>query len=268
MAVRSAGKLVSGLERGELMSSAMDVFASRWLPRMFAHVREDMLFERRDGDIALPGAVIDESLVKTLTQHFVRRVVRLIRGSGHGGMILIAEVEEALRFRASLGPVRLKYTFADEEPRRRYRTLLRRVISALGAAPNGAAVGWENFRAAGDPALAELERSVFEISRLIASLAAVDGAVLLDKRFDLIGFGAEVSAELPAPRQVWRSLDVEGERRRWDLAESVGTRHRAAYRFAQHHPQGLAIVISHDGAVRFVACLDGSITYWEHSISP
>jgi len=269
VAVRSAGQLVAGLERGALISSAMDVFESRWLSELFARALEDMLREHRDAaDPALMSGVIKGSLVQTLTQHLVRRVVRLIRGAGHGGMILIAEVEEALRFRDGLGAVRLKYTFADEEPRSRYRALLRRLMTALGASARTGSVGWDDFQAADDPALAELEQSVFEISRLIASLASIDGAVLLNKRFDLIGFGAEVSAELVAPRKVWRAIDIEGESRQCDLAESVGTRHRAAYRFVQHHPRGLAVVISHDGAVRFVASLDNGVTYWEQSVSP
>jgi len=92
--------------------------------------------------------------------------------------------------------------------------------------------------------------------------------VLLDKRFDLIGFGAEVSPELALPDQVWRAVDLEGERLECDLGESVGTRHRAAYRFARNHPGGLAIVVSHDGAVRFVAQKEGGVTYWEQSVSP
>ena len=92
--------------------------------------------------------------------------------------------------------------------------------------------------------LERLEQAVFEWSRLVANLAATDGAVVLDKRFTLLGFGAEVSAELPAPERVWRALDAEGVRREPDELESVGTRHRAACRFVHDCPGGLAIVIS------------------------
>jgi hypothetical protein len=116
--------------------------------------------------------------------------------------------------------------------------------------------------------LSEVESQIFELSRLVASLAAVDGAVLMNKRLAVLGFGVEVSADLPSPRSVWRSLDVEGTKRVCDAAESVGTRHRAAYRFVQSHPGGLAVVISHDGAVRFVAMREDGVTYWEHAVSP
>jgi hypothetical protein len=116
--------------------------------------------------------------------------------------------------------------------------------------------------------LAEIEQSIFELSRLVASLAAADGAVLLTKKLEIVGFGAEVSAELPSPPTVWRAFDVEGRERSCDRTENVGTRHRAAYRFVQNHPGGLAIVISQDGAVRFVVCRPEGVTYWEQSVSP
>jgi len=50
-------------------------------------------------------------------------------------------------------------------------------------------------------------------------------------------------------------------------ANSVGTRHRAAYRFVTAHAEGLAIVISMDGIVRFVANIDGEIVYWDQFLN-
>jgi len=50
-------------------------------------------------------------------------------------------------------------------------------------------------------------------------------------------------------------------------SDAVGTRHRAAYRFVAAHPRCLAIVISHDGAVRFVANMDGAVGYFEQFLN-
>ena len=80
--------------------------------------------------------------------------------------------------------------------------------------------------------------------------------------------GAEVSAELPAPKQVWRALDAEGRDQQLEDIENVGTRHRAAYRFVNDHPDGLAVVISQDGGVSFVANREGRVVFWEQSVSP
>src|SRR5579859_199553 len=42
LAVRCAGHLVGGLERGMLVDTAMDVFESKWLPELFVQAREDV----------------------------------------------------------------------------------------------------------------------------------------------------------------------------------------------------------------------------------
>jgi hypothetical protein len=267
LALRAASRLIAGLERGTLVSSSMDVFESEWLARLFADVNDAL---RRDHASALSrqaadASAIDASLVTIVSQHMVRRVVRLIRSAGAGGLVLVADAGAEVAEAAAL---RVKYPFAGEEPRRRYQTLLRRLMTSLATASARDSVGWEDFRDADDPALEELERSIFELSRLVAALAGVDGAVVVNKKFELLGFGAEVSADLPSPRKVWRATDVEGTKLECDLAESVGTRHRAAYRFVMNHRDGLAIVVSHDGAVRFVACRDGEVVYWEQSVSP
>jgi hypothetical protein len=167
-----------------------------------------------------------------------------------------------------LDGLRLKYRFDDDEPRRRYRALLLRLLEGLADSIDKDSMGWSDFLANANAELERLEAAVFEWSRVVANLAAIDGAVVLDKRFALIGFGAEVSAELPSPARVWRALDSDGTRRRAEDVEAVGTRHRAAYRFVNDHPAGLAIVVSHDGGVTFVANRDGDVVFWEQTSRP
>jgi hypothetical protein len=146
--------------------------------------------------------------------------------------------------------------------------LLFGILERVAAATSKASVGWADFAMDGSPGLEKLEQAVFEWSRLIANLAAIDGAVVLDKRFAVLGYGAEVSAELPVPSRVWRARDSEGRQREPDDIENVGTRHRAAYRFVHDHPGGLAIVISHDGGVSFVANREREVVFWEQAASP
>jgi hypothetical protein len=261
LAVRRAGKLVGAIERGVLVDAAMDVFESDWLPEMFVHEREEI----RRAHSALQASAevpteVEHSLVGTVGQHMLRRAIQLIRSEHHGGMILLAApLPQALH---------IKYRLHDDEPARRYRSLLFRLLDRLAASTTKASVAWTDFENDRSPELEKIEHAIFEVSRLIAGLAAIDGAVVLSRSLDLIGFGAEVSPELASPARVWRALDLEGRRRELDAIESVGTRHRAAYRFVWDHPQGLAIVISHDGAVRFVANREGSVVYFEQPLSP
>jgi hypothetical protein len=196
----------------------------------------------------------------------LRRAIQLIRGARHGGMILVVDCNSEVANGA--GGLRLKYHFNADEPSHRYRTLLFSILDAVAAETSKTSVGWADFAASESPTLERLEKAMFEHSRIVANLAATDGAVVLDKRFRLVGFGAEVSPELPAPERVFRASDAEGKSLAPEDIENVGTRHRAAYRFVHEHPGGLAIVVSQDGGVSVVANRGGEVLFWAQSVSP
>ena len=266
--VRCAGKLVGALERGMLVDAMMDVFDSEWLPAMFAHERQQVQEEHAalQARTVSPTAA-DHSLVGRVGQHMLRRAIQLVLGARHGGLLLVADAGQD-DLGAALAGVHLKYCFEPSEPRRRYRTLLFEILDRLAAGTTNTSVNWLDFVRDPNPDLERLEQAIFEMSRVVAGLTAIDGAVVLDKQFAILGFGAEVAGELPAPQRVWRALDTEGREREAYAFESVGTRHRAAYRFVKGHPSSLAIVISHDGGVSFVANRDDEVVFWEQSVNP
>lgn len=265
IAVRSAGKLIGALERGVVVDATVDVFESTWLPALFEEARELIRAEhaalQRE---SLAPTMVDHSLVGRVSQHMIRRAIQLIRGARHGGMLLVADATPSSVPRG----LRLKYRVSQDEPSHRYGSLQLRIFETLATDTTNPSVGWDDFAASSHPLLERLEQEVFELSRAIANLAAIDGAVLLDKRFGVLGFGAEVSAELPPPERVLRALDSNGDVRVPDDVEKVGTRHRAAYRFVNDHPGSLAIVVSQDGGVSFVAKQSGEVVVWEQSVSP
>jgi DisA bacterial checkpoint controller nucleotide-binding len=268
VAVRCAGTLIGSLERGVLVDETLDVFDSEWLRGLFLREREQVRAEHAALQASRPApSLVDSALVGRVGQQMLRRAIQLVRGAHHGGMLLV--VDPALRAGSGgLRGLRLKYPFESSEPVRRFRSLLFQILERLADASTAASVGWADFVLDQSPDLERLEQAVFELSRLIAGLAAIDGAVVLDKRLEILGFGAEVSAELPSPDHVWRALDTEGRHCEPASVEDVGTRHRAAYRFVRDNPDGLAIVISHDGGVSFVANRQGEPVFWEQSLSP
>jgi DNA integrity scanning protein DisA with diadenylate cyclase activity len=127
-----------------------------------------------------------------------------------------------------------------------------------------AAVGWEEYARSTDGGIAQLDEAMLELAHLIAGLASIDGAVVLDKRFELLGFGAEIGGDLPTVRSVARAVDAEGTEKVRESVESVGTRHRAAYRLCNFVHDAVVIVVSQDGTVRVVKWHDGEVTYWDH----
>ncbi len=267
VAVRRAGVLVGAIERGALVDTTIDVFESEWLPALFAREREEVRAEHAalQSRKASPTAV-EHTLVGRISQHMIRRCIQLIRGAQHGGLLLLHDASSGLG--SALDGVRLKYRFQQDEPTRRYRALQLRLLEALADASDQPSIDWTDFVTSASAELERLEQAVFEWSRVIANLAAIDGAVVLDKRFSVVGFGAEVSAELPSPTRVWRALDREAAQRQPEDIEAVGTRHRAAYRFANEHPGALAVVVSHDGGVTFVANREGQVVFWEQTNQP
>ena len=56
--------------------------------------------------------------------------------------------------------------------------------------------GWKEYLTSKNQTLSRLDESVFEWAHLVADMAQVDGAVMITKRLELIGFGAQISGKL------------------------------------------------------------------------
>jgi hypothetical protein len=138
------------------------------------------------------------------------------------------------------------------------------LLATLGANIVTRSVGWEEYSEMSDLRLDLIDSGLFEQSYLLAALARPDGAVVIDHRFGLIGFGAEILCNEVAPDYVIRALDADAHAVTRESLEMMGTRHRSAARLVAKHPEALAIVISQDGAVRFFANIQGEPTYFEH----
>jgi hypothetical protein len=257
---------VARLDEGCLTTSVTDVFASRWLPDSFASARAAVVdahaaMRRARG---LPPVDIDPELVRFVAQQMVRRVIAAVRAAHHGATVVVLPAD-----RPAAPELRIGWEFADGEARRRFRTLMLAIIDRLVeiecARPDDPEprISWSAFAASLDGTLARHDEAVFELAYTIAALAATDGAVVLTKEFEMLGFGAEIVGDLPEVHQVARALDIDGEAREMESVAGVGTRHRSAYRLCQAVRDAVVIVMSQDGDVRFVRWLDGAVTYWD-----
>ena len=105
-----------------------------------------------------------------------------------------------------------------------------------------------------------------EVAYLVAALAKCDGAVVMSRRYEVLGFGGEISGKLADVDTVLRALDVEGGEFEEEPTQSVGTRHRSAYRLCKELPDVLTVVVSKDGGVRFARRLEGGeVAYWDQA---
>jgi hypothetical protein len=268
VAVALGNRTIAELSSGRLTDFAVDVFESKWLPARFATVRGELeaIVAEQGARATPPWRPLDPSLVRSLSAQMFKRVIATIRAAHHGGTVLLLPPECAQDI-ANERFVRLKYAFIDEEPRRRYRTLVTQVLTAMAKDSPGdpSPAGWETYRKCQSSDLGEVDEAIFEVSHLLASLAEVDGAVVLTKRFEILGFGGEIAGDLAEVDTVQRALDLEGIHWEAERVDEVGTRHRSAYRLCARFHDALAVVISQDGSVRFIAWHAGGVTYWDHA---
>ncbi len=272
--VYRGAEFLAKLDGGRLLGAQMDVFASNWMLDGFKEVVDEIsaLHIVARSRAKERWAPLDPELTHSIGQHALRRMISVLRDSRHGATLVFVPLESVREFSSENGYVSFKYRFADDRPRHRFRTLLVGIMDRLaevhGRGDNPSytrSVGWEEYRESEDPKIAELDEAVFEVAHLVASLAAADGAVVMSKRYELLGFGAEISGSLPDVTTVERALDLEGERTMEENTENVGTRHRSAYRLAGALPEAVVVVVSQDGSVRFITQKNGVVTYWEQA---
>lgn len=262
--------IVASLHGGQINAPTLDVFNASWIADTFADARNDFIETHRNSRTraARPWANLEDNFIRTLAKQVVKRIINTIRNSRHGGTIVYLPPEQAAELCCSNHYMTVKYQFADEEPRVRFRTLMVKImntfaeIAADGENPEKM-VGWHDYVNTSNEDIAHLDESIFEFAHLVAGLASIDGAVIMSKRHEVLGFGAVISGDIDKVEMVAKALDIEGDVTVQVRSEEVGTRHRSAYRLCHELHDALAIVISQDGAVRAVKWHKGQVTYWD-----
>lgn len=251
----------------EFHGPRLDVFQSRLLNERFVSPRVGLIQ-------SLGGECLSDSLDEDgyselshlVSVQFVKRVINLVRTSGHGGTVVFlpdpSDQGNAFRW------IDCKYTAESDEAGKRFPNLLKRIIRRVGQlCPPGCTVeeAWDVFRNSKDLELDRLEESFFELARFFSDLMQVDGAMVLDPRAQILGFGGEIQVPHNV-FQVSQAHDLEGSRLSdWNV-QSDGTRHRAVYRLCSVEPQVIGFVISQDSQVRLIANVEDSVIFWMHSV--
>lgn len=258
---------------GRVFGPSMNVFQAKWLQDSLKDVRAERLqiHEQSKGSANTAWATLEPELTEVIDKHMMKRMIAAVRAFDHGGTLVLLPPQRSAEICQAKDVVSIKYEFVEGEPRARFRTLIisvMNILAEIGAQnPANKIFGWDDYQKTNDSRIASLDEAIFEVSHLIAALSTCDGAVILTKRFELLGFGAEIHCYSTDVSTVAHALDLEGDRVRLESTQSVGTRHRAAYRLCHALPDALVIVISQDGAVQFVKWKNAHVTYWEHQAS-
>lgn len=195
----------------------------------------------------------------------VSRLCIGLRRMGTGGSFLISpnpitkELSVPTQFRyARLGDS-LALRVLDDE----YRNMLlsRRFKGARAVALPPSY--WTEMRLAEADAK-DRERELAGAVKLVTSLAAVDGLVLMTPSLQVLGFGVKIE---PGPT-ILTVYDARGYirrgrgTRRFDISV-LGTRHTSLLRYCRRDPRAIGIVVSQDGTVRMMISSGRSLVLWD-----
>ena len=261
-------QLLAEWRGNEFHGPRIDVFQSRLLNDRFSEFRMKMVQDL--GPDCLPPALSPETysdLSHLIALQFVKRIINLVRTSGHGGSLVILPSDDGST-RISDQWIDCKYSAEPDEAGLRFRRLLQLIIRRVGQlSPDGSTVpeAWEVFKNSNDRELDRLEEAFFELARLFADLMQVDGALVVDQRLAVIGFGGEIRVDRNV-LQVSQALDLDGSVfSEWNV-QGDGTRHRSVYRLCSVEPSVIGFVISQDSQVRLIANLNDSVVFWSHTM--
>jgi hypothetical protein len=254
----------------EIICPSGEIFDTEWFPKCFAATRAE-LWALHLADSQRAGKVwtrLDPDIVRRIAQQVDRRVISTIRNSRHGGTLVFLPVERADAFAGDNPYMTMRYQFIAEEPRNRFRTLIVALLNALAQEfgpnqPPDHLVGWDEYVTSKSETLSLLEEGIMEVAHLIAGLAAMDGAVVLTNKYELLGCGAEIACESVKIATVLRAVDADATQTVPIRTDHFGARHRSAYRLCSAFHDVIAIVISQDRTVRLVKWHDGAVTYWD-----
>ncbi|MBQ3697891.1 MAG: hypothetical protein II883_08225 [Spirochaetales bacterium] len=168
-------------------------------------------------------------------RHFLTRVLWKVDKYHHGGSILIVPSEESCAQYVNV-KYRLpcEFLFHDEKSLIDMFTTVR-------------------------------EKELVSYADFIAKLTTVDGAVLITKEMDLIGFGVEIltdKMEQKEPPMKFISSDdsIDQSKRFTDN----GTRHRSGYRFAYEVDESVVLIMSQDGSVKACTRENGDVIVYNN----
>ncbi|MGB7346721.1 MAG: putative sensor domain DACNV-containing protein [Pirellulaceae bacterium] len=252
-------------DSGKLLTDGFDPFHSAWLPQKFGTIRASLLEEFEPQINGATNCQICDAFVKDVAQRVVRRVLRLVRMRGQGGMLVYLP-DKAGETDIPDAWFRFRVRFQRDDSTFRFRRLILKLmhrVALIGEARGLGVVTSHDYLQMHDAELAIIDEALIEFSHSLADMMSVDGSLVLDRSFRLIGFGGEILGDSHVS-VIHRALDLEAESTIAERGDSSGTRHRSAYRLVNGLNEAIAVVVSQDGDVRFVACLNQKLTYWPY----
>jgi hypothetical protein len=185
-------------------------------------------------------------------------LTRMILAHGHGGIILVVPTETGGWLESLADP--FAYQFSPPET-----TIHDAIRQELSKEKEQAEIGAhlsdleipDHIKQKIWPLILCNQRGMSKGVRATASLAEVDGAIVVTGDLKVLGFGAKITVDAPAQVAMFRPEPGNQEVVHSRLEDIGGTRHQSAARFVSANRNAVAIVISQDSHV--------SVMHWDET---
>jgi hypothetical protein len=259
--------LLGSLRRGNLVKREADGLRSYWVFRRIAPTLRPIARAIRSH---LPKQLTVEEVTLALFQSWEEAVARIcigLRRKGTGGSLLLStrprldDLEMGYEFnylRLNEGVV---LSVLDRLYEQQAQSRLHDQIQGTGFLQRNHY--FDHVLAEAD--LADREAEVTGSVKLVASLAAVDGLVLLTPTLQILGFGVKIKLGGPVPQ----ALNAEEFEQNPATARPLqfpqfGTRHASMLRYCRADASAIGIIVSQDGVVRVLVTARRKLVIWEN----
>lgn len=279
LSISCGGHVLLSIRDGEVAASIPHLLRQGPVGRFFAEhgtrmVREvvDELEADFDAADAATHAEIDATYVT-----FVEGVLACMREFDHGGALLLVPGDWTACDPRVNERLRLKFPTQATSTWEVLKEYLRRLNLSMRATEAATCSEQVSRGFMLDYLVTRHQRHMSEDmvrdrASLLASLTKVDGALVLTRSLELLGFGAEIVCAAPELDEVYVAQDVEAAALTPMSLYHFGTRHRSAFRFCHSHPGVLALILSSDGDLRVARRLDSAegtrVVMWQGLDSP
>ncbi len=180
----------------------------------------------------------------------IAAIVNSISIAGHGGMLIIVDSDVSDSARC----LRLKYSGKADIVQTAFIDFINRRNQVADyyeeAERKQEKVSREVFEA--ELLLIQAADHLTEAIRFVAQLAGCDGAIVISDELSLIGFGAEVRAEMKENIDSVEVITEHPSKYKVCDVEQFGMRHRAAVKFASQGEGTVTLAVSQDGPISAV----------------
>jgi hypothetical protein len=268
LVVSAEGRVLVGLRAGSIYHPEATTLWTGPVGEFLAPARQRL----HDNAIARLGVPCwdergrDEDFPQRLYVFFLERILVKIHERRHGGMLVVVPSGLSRSDARVAGWLSIKYPsdydcawdtlIRSLANRRRFDHLHRSLWNETG---NRSRPSFREYRMLIDEK-AQIDEALADQSQAIACLSSVDGAVVMNDQFAVLGFGAELTTVSPALTHV--ILHAEGQTPRPVPIDSFGMRHRSAFRLCSTLEDAVVFVVSQDGGIKAVKRVDGHVLVW------